>query len=434
MCGHVGVAGNITIREERIIKTLLILDSVRGIDGTGIAVIPKVGDVKLAKETGDPFNLFSHKQYDQSLMGTHRAIIGHNRWKTQGKISKHNSHPFEFDTLVGAHNGTLSNKFKLDDSAMFDVDSENLYHHINKNGLRDAMNIAQGAWALVWWDKLNESINFLRNSERPLWLTRTPNGSTLFWASEKWMLQVALSRENVTFDEPVLLQEDMHHSVGVDSKGDMQKLVVTPMAAKKTAPAPSSIPWQGSYTRPSAPVVSSPPVVSKNNGVVPVTTVNPTAPFNPGYAHSKNASLEVLGISSDKFGAGFYMCKDDTNPNANIRLYFNKKTGNGHNTGLRITADIGEYRVTVADGAYYKVVASSVRIIGEAAPKSTPALGEYKNSKGHYVDYNTWMNNHSTCSNCDGNVFPIEKYKFTRAGEVVCEFCADDRVIAMMCN
>lgn len=41
MCGLVGVAGEITMASEKVLRTLLILDSLRGEDSTGIASIKK---------------------------------------------------------------------------------------------------------------------------------------------------------------------------------------------------------------------------------------------------------------------------------------------------------------------------------------------------------------------------------------------------------
>ena len=148
ICGLVGAAGVLTGTEEKILTNLLIVDSLRGTDSTGVAVINRVDDVKVAKAVGNPFELVESRAYTNALVGANKVIIGHNRYGTQGKINRRNAHPFEFDMLVGAHNGTLRSKHKLDDSRNFDVDSENLYHHIDKLGLYSAMEHLKvlGAW------------------------------------------------------------------------------------------------------------------------------------------------------------------------------------------------------------------------------------------------------------------------------------------------
>lgn len=421
MCGIVGAAGALAFKEEKVVKELLILDSLRGIDSTGVAAIPRVGEVKIAKELGNPFNLLDSRSLDRALIGMQRAIIGHNRFATQGGVSKRNAHPFEFDMLVGVHNGTLKNKYKLKDSKDFAVDSENLYHHINENGLRDAINIIEGAWALVWWDKLEESINFLRNNERPLYLTRTKNGKVMFWASELWMLQVVCSRENIEIEQPILLQENMHHSIHIDNTGHMDKVVVTPMEPKK---AEERIDFAYGSKVLSLPNKST----SKNERVVPETTFQ-VKHLKVGYENSKNASLEVKGYGTDCFGATYYICEDVDNPNLDVRLYYNSRGNNKENVGTKITGDIGELKISVKDGSYYKVVASSVKVI-----KDKPVKYTYRTSRGVDVDYNKWMGLHGTCDCCGGNVFPSEQYKFTKDHGIICESCAEDKeLVSMFC-
>ena len=158
MCGLVGVAGDLTAKEDKILRTLLILDTVRGEDSTGIAAIPKFGDAVVVKTVGPAFELFNLKKYENTINKQNRVVIGHNRFATQGAVNKANAHPFEFDTLVGVHNGTLRNKSKLKDANTFVVDSENLYHHIEQEGLRDAIDTVDGAYALVWWNKNEETL------------------------------------------------------------------------------------------------------------------------------------------------------------------------------------------------------------------------------------------------------------------------------------
>ena len=81
---------------EKVLRTLLILDSLRGEDSTGIASIKKVGgDVIVAKSLGDPYQLFDSKSFDRALKASSKAIIGHNRYATTGAILTKNAHPFD---------------------------------------------------------------------------------------------------------------------------------------------------------------------------------------------------------------------------------------------------------------------------------------------------------------------------------------------------
>lgn len=212
MCGLVGVAGNINLPVERAFKRLLELDTTRGPHSTGIYVCKTDGKGSLVKGVGTPWDLAETRGFDDAFRGIARVFLGHNRWATKGKINKHNAHPFEFDRVVGAHNGTLRSVYDLDDYEDFDVDSENIYHHMNNNGVYDTIPKLNGAFALTWYDKADKSINLIRNSERSLFYAFSEDGKTLLWASEDWMLAVASYQSGVKIGEIVDLPEGHLHT------------------------------------------------------------------------------------------------------------------------------------------------------------------------------------------------------------------------------
>src|SRR3546814_12623264 len=52
--------------------------------------------------------LFPDTTLCRSLSGYNsKAFIGHNRAATLGKVNGLNAHPFRYDNIMGAHNGTL---------------------------------------------------------------------------------------------------------------------------------------------------------------------------------------------------------------------------------------------------------------------------------------------------------------------------------------
>ncbi len=432
MCGHVGVVGPMTFTEEKIFNQMLVFDSVRGTDSTGIAVIPRIGEVKIAKELGDPYLLFDTKRHTKAMSGTQRGIIGHNRYATVGNVSNKNAHPFEFTTLVGAHNGTLTSKWKLEDAKDFTVDSENLFHHIDKMGLKHALGYMAGAWALVWWDKINETINFLRNKERPLYWAMTEDNKFMYWASEPWMITAALNRNNVKCTEPQLFKEDVHYSIPVDRNGVLGKATARNAHASYTPPVfiPHTPSTNTAWNIPAkndnvVPITTAKEPEGKKKGVVPETTNAATS--RSGYAFTKGVRIELLECCSDRNGAPYFACFDDSMPSANIRLYYQPKKVDSPNKmlGEEIFVDIGEMKIDGSDGMYYKVVGSSVD--WDSAPWCEPVDDAvYPGHDGTAYNMNDWIGKYGDCVWCSSSILPTDKHALTTEGQCLCSGCVSD--------
>lgn len=214
MCGHVGVAGEVNWKVEKVFRTLLRLDVIRGEDSTGIAAMSLTGAVKIAKEATNAYDFLStNKDSAEIFKGFHRALMGHNRAATKGKVVNENAHPFEFGDIVGAHNGTLKRYNNLLDGNKFKVDSQAVFYHMSEESTEDLWKNLDGAAALVWMNKKEKTLNFLRNKERELWYTITTDGNTFMWASEPWMLMVACAREGLDIEKPVIFKTDVHYTI-----------------------------------------------------------------------------------------------------------------------------------------------------------------------------------------------------------------------------
>lgn len=221
MCGLVGIySSNMLAKHRDVLTAMLYLDTWRGRDSTGVAAIRHNADTAILKSTVPGYEFVEGPKLENHLRLNDFCWIGHNRFGTMGKNIKTNAHPFSIDDedggclIVGAHNGTLRNKHVLKEHARFGTDSEALFNNIAIEGLEDSIAKVEGAWALTYYDHLEEELRFIRNKERPLFYAYEEGKKTLIWASEMWMIRVACSRYNVKLegDNVYSLAEDTLYS------------------------------------------------------------------------------------------------------------------------------------------------------------------------------------------------------------------------------
>lgn len=227
MCGLVGImSSNMLMKHKQVLASLLYLDTWRGRDSTGVAMLRHNADTAIMKSTVPGYEFVEGNKLEDALKLNDFLWIGHNRYGTMGKNIKTNAHPFGvYDEdggcmIVGAHNGTLKNKHVLMNHATFGTDSEALFNNIAHEGIEESIKKIEGAWALTYYDHIVEEFRIIRNKERPLFYAFEKGKHSLIWASEAWMIRVSCSRHGVELEDDKVLSfnEDTLYKIPVPIK------------------------------------------------------------------------------------------------------------------------------------------------------------------------------------------------------------------------
>jgi len=228
LCGLVGVYGDVGKKEAAVFKWLLKFDELRGPHSTGVLRVKDDNDLYIYKNVGGVDKFFAaHPAFDEELDEAKNLslLMGHNRWATQGEINIDNAHPFEFDNLVGAHNGTIPahGLRRIPGHEKFTVDSKAIYNYISETNISDLWKLTDGAMALTWYDKVSQTFNIARNKERTLFYIRSSDNMSLYWASEAWMLDVLLGKFGIkTRDKsPVSVPINTHIKFSLTNMGQI---------------------------------------------------------------------------------------------------------------------------------------------------------------------------------------------------------------------
>jgi len=196
MCGIAAILlypGDRPVEQWQAIKQAfsmnLILNEQRGTAASGVAVIDAGGTVALHKSPL-PASLFTRTaEYQRTLnyVGAQTSLIlGHTRFPTKGNPNKDpNNHPIWTGTVVGVHNGEITNDDELfilwGYERTADVDSEILFRLVGNadpttspdkylDTLSQRIQLAKGEFTFLACDQRKPQHIVVAKHANPLWI------------------------------------------------------------------------------------------------------------------------------------------------------------------------------------------------------------------------------------------------------------------------
>lgn len=209
MCGIVALFskhGILPHYANDLFTHMLRMDSIRGDDSTGVFGVTSNGHVDMMKGDTDGYTFTSTKNYNEfykRIGSSYKAVVGHNRKATSGAISPANAHPFRERHIILVHNGVIHNAKGI---AKTEVDSHAIAHALADHDAVTALGKLDGAFAIVWYDQRDKTLNMARNAGRPLfWLEYT---TTFVLTSEIGLPYWLQGRENRKSEKHGLVPTD----------------------------------------------------------------------------------------------------------------------------------------------------------------------------------------------------------------------------------
>ena len=166
----------------------LTVQSHRNPDGTGIGIFDPDGHAVVHKA---PISAFNDADFAREAQRERsRTFLAHIRFASTGALTLANTHPFEQEGRLFAHNGVITGLSRLEDELGEDralvegeTDSERLFALITRETRRHQGDVRAGIVAAVSWVAEHlpvYSLNLILISESELFALRYPETNTLY--------------------------------------------------------------------------------------------------------------------------------------------------------------------------------------------------------------------------------------------------------------
>lgn len=224
-CGLIGFSGKTESKANlSIIQMLVVWNSLeRGTDSIGVYT----KDSGIKKSIDYPYKFIKDDDICKIIEKSKDTLI-HVRKSSVGVNNIRNAHPFKFDNIIGAHNGTLiqyddlAKKYNIPYSSYF-VDSEvilNAFSQDLKNNNLNILNNYKGAATLLMYDDDRELFYVYKDSSRPLFYGKDSEGN-LYISSLAEPLEYCDLTEVTTFKDEhfyVIKDGDIIYENGITKK------------------------------------------------------------------------------------------------------------------------------------------------------------------------------------------------------------------------
>ena len=215
MCGLVGYMAKIgSPTFVQFFTQGLFSSEFRGRDATGFAW----GDIKnkefqlkgTLKKPYPAHDFLELAEVQTALSTSPDFILGHTRAASGKWVGGHwdvpsarDAHPFTFDHITLTHNGYVPNYHPTGAPTAL-IDSARIAYGMSIQDEKEVLQELTGDFALVWLNTKTNMLNMARNDGRPLWFAVGSKQPSVFWASEQYLLNWILDRNDITYQKDTL--------------------------------------------------------------------------------------------------------------------------------------------------------------------------------------------------------------------------------------